>query len=160
MTNVKAVFASIPYDIESHRDEAYFHTIFYLMMSVSGLIDVQSSVLTNKGRIDLVLALSEKSISSNSSATRTLKRPYSKSDRKTYAARYRHSGKKNFLLGLSLTRKPAISQNGSLSLIKRSERHLSVQSNSNLILTARTTLPYSAHSASIGSGKSGIQPHH
>ncbi len=49
-----AIFASIPYDIESKRDEAYFHTLFYLMMAASGA-DARSSILTCKGRIDLAV---------------------------------------------------------------------------------------------------------
>jgi len=49
-----AIFAAIPYDIEAKRDEAYFHTLFYLMMTASG-IDARSSVLTCRGRIDLAL---------------------------------------------------------------------------------------------------------
>ncbi len=51
---MKAIFASIPYDIQSKRDEAYYHALFYLMISASGT-DAQSSVLTSKGRIDLVV---------------------------------------------------------------------------------------------------------
>ena len=49
-----AIFAAIPYDLESKRDEAYFHTLFYLVLSASGA-DARSSVLTCKGRIDLAV---------------------------------------------------------------------------------------------------------
>lgn len=33
---MSAIFASIPHVLESKRDEAYFHTIFYLMVCASG----------------------------------------------------------------------------------------------------------------------------
>jgi hypothetical protein len=55
-TTMTAIFASIPYDIETQRDEAYFHTIFYLALSASGG-PAQSSPLTNRGRIDMVMTL-------------------------------------------------------------------------------------------------------
>ena len=55
---IRAIFASIPYDIQIKRDEAYYHTLFYLMVSASGA-DTQSSVLTSKGRIDLAVTLPE-----------------------------------------------------------------------------------------------------
>jgi hypothetical protein len=58
-TTIRAIFASIPYDIQVKRDEAYYHTLFYLMVSASGA-DAQSSVLTNKGRIDLAVIFPEK----------------------------------------------------------------------------------------------------
>jgi hypothetical protein len=51
---VTAIFASIPYDIQTKRDEAYYHTLFYLMLTASGG-DAQSSVLTCRGRIDMVV---------------------------------------------------------------------------------------------------------
>ncbi|MEA2062108.1 MAG: AAA family ATPase, partial [Gemmatimonadota bacterium] len=57
-TAVTAIFASIPYDIESKRDEAYFHTLFYLAMSASGGA-ARSSVLTSRGRIDMLVTFSD-----------------------------------------------------------------------------------------------------
>jgi hypothetical protein len=50
--SVQAIFASIPYDIQTQRDEAYYHTLFYLMLAASGGA-AQSSVLTARGRIDM-----------------------------------------------------------------------------------------------------------
>ncbi len=56
---VTAIFASIPYDIQTKRDEAYYHTLFYLMLTASGG-DAQSSVLTCRGRIDMVVTYPER----------------------------------------------------------------------------------------------------
>lgn len=90
---MQAIFASIPYDIASKRDEAYFHTIFYLMMSASGMVEVQSSVLTSDGRIDLVVQFPEKiyiiEFKCNQSADIALQQIHARG----YADRYRHSGK-------------------------------------------------------------------
>lgn len=98
---MSAIFASIPYNIESKRDEAYFHTIFYLMMSASGLIDVQSSVLTSKGRIDFVVLFPETiyiiEFKCNQSAETALRQIQNK----RYAEKYRRSGKKIILMGIN-----------------------------------------------------------
>ncbi|SLM28574.1 conserved hypothetical protein [Desulfamplus magnetovallimortis] len=59
MDTIKSVYASIPNILESHRDEAYFHTLFYLMVSASG-VRAHSEVLTCKGRIDMVVEFKEK----------------------------------------------------------------------------------------------------
>lgn len=97
---MQAIFASIPYDIESKRDEAYFHTIFYLMMSASGL-DAQSSVLNCKGRIDLAIIFSDKvciiEFKCNQSAQVALQQIHDKK----YADMYRRSGKRIILMGIN-----------------------------------------------------------
>ncbi|MDM8538253.1 AAA family ATPase [Desulfobacterales bacterium HSG17] len=54
-----SIFASIPYSIESKRDEAYFHTLFYLMVSASGL-ETQAEIITCRGRIDLAVKFADK----------------------------------------------------------------------------------------------------
>jgi len=98
---MRAIFASIPYDIESQRDEAYFHTIFYLAMSASGMFDVQSSVLTSKGRIDLVVEFPTTlyiiEFKCNQSAEMALRQIQDKK----YAEKYRRSGKKIVLMGIN-----------------------------------------------------------
>jgi hypothetical protein len=98
------IFAAIPYDIASKRDEAYFHTIFYLMLSASGLA-VQSSVLTSEGRIDLALIVSDKvyivEFKCNQSAQAALQQIYNKH----YADKYRRSDKKIFLIGINFSTK-------------------------------------------------------
>ena len=51
---LKSLFASIPYNIFIGEREAYYHTIIYLIMKLSGAA-VQPEVQTNIGRIDAVL---------------------------------------------------------------------------------------------------------
>ena len=55
---LKGLFASIPYQLHIDR-EAYYHSIFYAVMSVLGF-DMDAEVSTSKGRIDAVLELEEK----------------------------------------------------------------------------------------------------
>ena len=52
---LRALFASIPYHL--HIDmEAYYHSIFYAVMSVLGF-DMDVEVAVSKGRVDAVLEL-------------------------------------------------------------------------------------------------------
>ena len=97
---LRAIFASIPYDIQSQRDEAYYHTIFYLLMSASG-ITAQSSLLTCDGPIDLVVSVSEKiyiiEFKCNHSAEAALRQIHDN----RYADRFRGSGKTLTLMGIN-----------------------------------------------------------
>ncbi len=99
METVTSIFASIPYTAAAKRDEAYFHTIFYLMVSASG-IDSRSEVLTCQGRIDLVIEFADKiyiiEFKCNQSADAALKQIHEKN----YPDRYREPGKKIFLMGI------------------------------------------------------------
>jgi hypothetical protein len=97
---MKAIFADIPYTLEIRRDEAYFHTVFYLAVSASGA-DARSEVLTCDGRIDLVVEFEDKvfilEFKCNQSADAALKQIREKD----YAAPYRGTGKGIFLVGIN-----------------------------------------------------------
>lgn len=97
-----AIFAAIPYDIEAKRDEAYFHTLFYLIMAASG-IDARSSVLTCRGRIDLALVGNDaiyiiefKCGQNADAAIRQIKA-------NRYADPYRADGKTIYLIGIEFS---------------------------------------------------------
>ncbi len=95
-------FAAIPYTLNSQRDEAYFHTLFYLMVSASGA-EVGTEVLTCRGRIDLLAEFSDKiylmEFKCNQSADIALKQIREKG----YAEKYKQSGKKIFLVGINFS---------------------------------------------------------
>ncbi len=97
---VSALFASIPYTLESKRDEAYFHTLFYLMVSASG-VDARTEVLTSRGRIDLVVEFPEKvyiiEFKCGQSADAALKQIRDMS----YPQKFQESGKKRILMGVN-----------------------------------------------------------
>ena len=100
--SLSAIFASIPYDIQTRRDEGYFHTLFYLMMSASGA-DARSSVLTSRGRIDLAVIFSDNvyiiEFKCNQSAESAIRQIHDKG----YVGRYQQSGKKIILLGINFS---------------------------------------------------------
>ncbi|MCL1918102.1 MAG: ATP-binding protein [Peptococcaceae bacterium] len=58
LDTLKALFASIPYQLHIDR-EAYYHSIFYAVMSVLGF-DMDVEVSTSKGRLDAVLETDDK----------------------------------------------------------------------------------------------------
>ncbi len=97
-----AIFAAIPYDIEPKRDEASFHTLFYLMITASGA-DARSSVLTCKGRIDLAVFFPDTiciiEFKCNQSADTAIQQIHDKG----YADRYRSSGKQIILIGINFS---------------------------------------------------------
>ena len=97
---MRAVFASIPYTLESKRDEAYFHTVFYLMVCASG-VNARSEVMHCKGRIDLLMEFTDKiyiiEFKCNQSAQAGIKQIHAKN----YAVPYKQSGKLLILMGIN-----------------------------------------------------------
>ena len=56
MNRITAFFASIPYDLDN-KTEKHYHTIFYLLFSMTGLY-VESEVRSAVGRADVVIKTS------------------------------------------------------------------------------------------------------
>lgn len=52
---IKALFANIPYPLHI-PSEKYYHSLFQFMLDLLGF-DVQSEIMTNKGRIDLIITI-------------------------------------------------------------------------------------------------------
>jgi len=99
---VTAIFAAVPYSLNSGRDEAYFHTMFYLMVSASGT-DAENEVLTCRGRIDLVAEFHDSVHIMEFKCNRSAKAAISQIRKKGYAEKYRQGGKKIFLLGINFS---------------------------------------------------------
>ncbi|MCP4401528.1 MAG: ATP-binding protein [bacterium] len=98
---MQAIFASIPYDIESKRDEAYFHTIFYLIMSASGMAEAQSSMLTCDGRIDLVLRSPETIYIIEFKCNQSAEAALQQIQEKGYADRFRSGAQRIMRVGIN-----------------------------------------------------------
>ena len=101
---VNSLYASIPYTLNSKRDEAYFHTIFYLMMTASG-IDAKNEVLTSEGRIDMVIEFKSSiyiiEFKCNQSAQTGLKQIRDKK----YSESYQSTGKEIYLVAINFSTK-------------------------------------------------------
>ncbi len=98
--NIKSIFASIPYELESKRDEAYFHTAFYLILNTSGT-DTQNEVLTCKGRIDMVVEYPDKIFIIEFKCNQSAQKGVDQIIKKKYADKYLQSGKKMILMGIN-----------------------------------------------------------
>ncbi|SLM32377.1 AAA-ATPase [Desulfamplus magnetovallimortis] len=97
---MKAIYASIPNILESNRDEAYFHTIFYLMVSASG-VRANSEVLTCKGRIDLVVEFNDKIYIIEFKCNQSSDTAINQIREKKYADSYQQRGKDIHLIGIN-----------------------------------------------------------
>ncbi|WP_186441009.1 PD-(D/E)XK nuclease domain-containing protein, partial [Desulfamplus magnetovallimortis] len=97
---MRAIYASIPNILESKRDEAYFHTIFYLMVSASG-VTARSEVLTCKGRIDMVVEFKDKVYIIEFKCGRSSDEAIKQIRSKKYADSYLQQGKTIHLMGIN-----------------------------------------------------------
>ncbi|WP_045223064.1 ATP-binding protein [Desulfonatronum thioautotrophicum] len=110
MDTVAALFKDLAYTLETKRDEAYFHTVFYLMVSASG-VDARSEVLTCDGRIDLVLHVGERIYIIEFKCNQSADAALAQIKGKGYAQAYRGLGKQIILLGINFdTQKRNVSE--------------------------------------------------
>ena len=96
---VNTIFTSIPYTLNTKRDEAYFYTFFYLMVSASG-IDAKSEVLTSRGRIDMVIEFPDKIFIMEFKCNQNAAAGIIQIKEKGYADKYQESHKKLYLMAL------------------------------------------------------------
>ena len=97
---INAIFASISYTLKIKKNEAYFHTLFYLMVSASGM-NVSSEVITSKGRIDLVVEFEEKIYIIEFKCNQSAKAGIKQIKNKGYAEKYGQTNKKLILMGIN-----------------------------------------------------------
>ncbi|MCL1938718.1 MAG: ATP-binding protein [Candidatus Azobacteroides sp.] len=100
MTNLRAFYATIPYDMTGNRDERYYQFVFYLLFSLMGQF-VQTEVKSARGRADAVVKTSdtiyvfEFKMSDNGTAEEALKQI----DDKGYLIPYTAEGRKIVKIG-------------------------------------------------------------
>jgi len=104
MKTITAIFASIPYTLNTKRDEAYFHTVFYLMICASG-VNARSEIMTCKGRIDLLMEFQNKIYIIEFKCNQTSQKAIKQIVEKGYSDSYKHYGKKIILMGINFDTK-------------------------------------------------------
>ena len=101
---VNAILSSIPYTQIHGQDERYYHTVFYLMVSASGVL-VRTEALASHGRMDMAVEFRDKvyiiELKCNQPAEEALRQIKSK----RYHEKYRQSGRKIRLLGINFDTK-------------------------------------------------------
>jgi hypothetical protein len=101
---VNAILSAIPYTQISGQDEAYYHTVFYLMLAASGAL-VFTEVLTSQGRMDMAVEFKDKvyiiELKCNQNAGKAIRQIREKN----YADKYRVSGREINLIGINFSTK-------------------------------------------------------
>ncbi len=77
----------------------YFHTIFYLMLSASGAL-VQTEVLTNLGRLDIVVEFHDKVFVIELKCNQTSDKAIAQILKKKYYEKYMRSNRTIYLMGV------------------------------------------------------------
>ena len=102
---MRSIYSEIAYSLHPRNKqvkENYYHTIFYLVLSMSA-VDVSSEVLTSKGRIDLVAEFSDRiyimEFKCNQSSSEAIEQIKSNG----YPDRYLHTGKEINLIGINFS---------------------------------------------------------
>ncbi len=97
-----AIFASVPPPADMPPDQAHFHTLFYLMVSASG-VNAQSELLTIQDLVDIVVTFPDKIFVMEFRCDQSADAAIMQIREKGYAERYKQSGKKLFLMGITFS---------------------------------------------------------
>jgi len=97
---VNSILAAIPYTHISDQDESYYHTVFYLMVSGSGVL-VQTEALTSFGRIDISVEYEDKVYIIELKCNQSAEKAISQIKERKYADKYKASGRSIFLIGIN-----------------------------------------------------------
>lgn len=97
---VNSILASIPYSHIARQDESYYHTVFYLMLSASGVL-VQTEVLTSIGQIDIAVEFSDKVYIIELKCNQAADKAIAQIKEKRYSEKYVTSGRDIFLIGIN-----------------------------------------------------------
>jgi len=99
----QTLFAHIHYTLIKKRED-YYHTFFQFLLSLLSL-DAQSEIITNRGRIDLVISTSTHIYVFEFKLNSTPKIALAQIKQRRYYQRFLHQDKKVVLVGLAFTPK-------------------------------------------------------
>ncbi len=99
---INSIYAEIPYTLMKKNliNEAYFHTMFYLMVSASGII-VETEVLTSQGCIDMVVITKDFVYIFEFKCNQSAEKAIVQIKEKNYIERYKHLNKKIITMGIN-----------------------------------------------------------
>jgi len=103
-----ALFAHVPYTLIK-KQEDYYHILFQFLLSLLSL-ESQSEILTNKGRIDLVLSTATHTYIFELKLNTSPEIALAQIKQRGYYERFLHQGKEVVLVGLAFTPKDKESQ--------------------------------------------------
>ncbi len=102
---MRSIYSEIAYSLHPRSGqvkENYYHTIFYLVLSMSA-VDVNSEVLTSKGRIDLVVEFRDRVYIMEFKCNQSSKAAIGQIKEKGYPEKFLHTGKDIYLVGINFS---------------------------------------------------------
>jgi len=100
IATANAILCAIAYPHIAGQDEHFYHTVFYLMLSASGVL-VRTEVLNAHGRMDMAVEFKDKvyviELKCNQSADEALRQIHEK----RYHESYLHGGRRIYLVGIN-----------------------------------------------------------
>jgi len=101
---INQILSSIPYNHIANQDESYYHTVFYLILSASG-VEVLTEVLTSRGRIDIAVFFEKIMYIIELKCNHSADKAISQIKNKKYAEKYENEGKEIKLMGINFDTK-------------------------------------------------------
>ena len=102
MEGVDAVFASIPQVLGEKLNEANFHTLFYVVASLTGMI-ATSEILSSQGRTDLAIEFPDKVYVIEFKCGRSPQKALQQIREKGYMDRWAGTGRKRIAIGINFS---------------------------------------------------------
>jgi len=100
IATANAILCAIAYPHIAGQDEHFYHTVFYLMLSASGVL-VRTEALNAHGRMDMAVEFKDKvyviELKCNQSAEEAIRQIHEK----RYHESYLHSGRRIYLVGIN-----------------------------------------------------------
>jgi len=97
-----AILSAIPYPHVRKQGESFYHTVFYLMLSASGVL-VHTEALNIRGRVDMEVHFPDKIYIVELKCNQSAKKAIAQIKAKKYFEKYLHGGKKILLLGINFS---------------------------------------------------------
>ena len=100
ISTVNTILESITYHQLAGQDEPFYHTVFYLMLSASG-VEVLTELLTSLGRIDIAVFFEDKIYVIELKCNQDAEAAIRQIKEKKYADKYKAHGKRIILIGIN-----------------------------------------------------------
>jgi hypothetical protein len=100
IATANAILSSIPHPHIEGQDERFYHTVFYLMLSASGVL-VHTEPLTSHGRMDMAVEFKDKAYVVELKCNQSAEEAIRQIRQKRYHEKYLQSGRRIFLMGIN-----------------------------------------------------------
>ena len=100
ISTVNTILASITYHQLANQGEPFYHTVFYLMLSASG-VEVLTELLTSQGRMDIAVFFEEKIYIIELKCNQSAERAITQIKEQKYTDKYKTHGKRIILVGIN-----------------------------------------------------------